>query len=596
MSVTNLMKPTFLLFFIFLVLIACGGGSDKTSVQVDPPLPPINTECDFDCFSGNGAVSRSEITYDDLQVAGIGRVVDFSAYSIPTNAANPVNNFEGRLQISAVELGWTSVRDSSGYSGLVDIKRLPDFDYQFFQHGTHLIPISRGLINTGHSIWQLILEPGRVWNENNDNGFSRASLPFALQEKGANCTHNGVLSFLFKNDGSMSTVSYQISSETCAYYQFDLYGQLSANYIPEVYSIVAQRKLEYENEISNRLPVKPLSELAVDFPNSNINVNVIASEISRENLSSFGVSYNGIHYAGNCVTRFGDYPYCDVMSLPSYSLAKSIYTGYGLMALEQEFPGSKALSIGNYVSECMGDQWLDVSFENALDMSTGNYSSTNFQADENSIAMAVGFFSVDTDSEKSAFSCAYQRNSNPNELWVYHTTDSYLLAKAMDQFLNEDSYQWLYQSIYQPLGVSPVMQDSVRTLDNEQQAYGGYGLTFHRDDILKIANFINIESGVMNGQQILDLGMVEQTLQRTDYHGLNVGSVNDWYDNGFWIWKADDFLNCSQELFIPYMSGFGGISVVLLPNNMTYYYFSDGGEFSFALTVRELSKISSICS
>ena len=43
------------------------------------------------------------------------------------------------------------------------------------------------------------------------------------------------------------------------------------------------------------------------------------------------------------------------------------------------------------------------------------------------------------------------------------------------------------------------------------------------------------------------------------------------------------------------MSGFGGISVVLLPNNMVYYFFSDNAEYTFNNSVGELDKIGDFC-
>src|SRR3546814_12265440 len=74
--------------------------------------------------------------------------------------------------------------------------------------------------------------PGRVWDEAGDNGYSRVALPFALQPKNANCMHNGVLTFLFKDDGSVSKVAYQIASEPCLYFTADLWGMLAAGYTP----------------------------------------------------------------------------------------------------------------------------------------------------------------------------------------------------------------------------------------------------------------------------------------------------------------------------------------------------------------------------
>jgi hypothetical protein len=44
------------------------------------------------------------------------------------------------------------------------------------------------------------------------------------------------------------------------------------------------------------------------------------------------------------------------------------------------------------------------------------------------------------------------------------------------------------------------------------------------------------------------------------------------------------------------MSGFGGITVVLLPNDAIYYVFSDNAEFAWLSAARELSKLGDFCS
>lgn len=555
--------------------------------------PP--TSCDYDCLPGNGNVSRSALTWTTLQTAGNGSLVDLSAFAVPSGAANPSNTFQGTLAFSAVQRGWSSVRDTHNYASISGIKTLPNFNYQFVQHGTHLIPVSRGLTITSHPVWELILEPGRVWNESTDNGFSRAALPFALQEYGANCTHNGVLTFLFKNDGSISTVAYEIASETCNYYQFNLYGQLTASYTPTNISNAAAIKTAYETEVANRIPVKAISALATDYPGSGINIATIGSEQSSSARSTFGVAYNGVHYTGACGTRYGTYPYCDVLDLPSYSVAKSVYGAYGLMALENSYPGIKNLSIASQVSSCPASRWNDVTLENALDMATGNYTSSGFEVDEGSSAMVNNFFLDYSDTGMTNHACSYPRQSTPGMLWVYHTSDTYLLGRAMDQYLGADSFNWLVSNIYTPLKLSPTAKTSIRTFDTANQQVSGYGLTFHRDDVVKLAEFLNNAGGAIAGTQKLNSSMVNTTLQNTSWHGLSAGSAYDSYDNGFWIWKADAALGCGSARYIPYMSGFGGISVVLLPNNMVYYFFSDNAEYTFNNTVGELDKIGDFC-
>ena len=39
------------------------------------------------------------------------------------------------------------------------------------------------------------------------------------------------------------------------------------------------------------------------------------------------------------------------------------------------------------------------------------------------------------------------------------------------------------------------------------------------------------------------------------------------------------------------MSGFGGITVAMMPNGGTYYYFSDNNEFAYSAAVKESSKL-----
>ena len=96
-----------------------------------------------------------------------------------------------------------------------------------------LIPVQRGPIPGKHAWWEFVLEPGKVWDEPGDKGYTRAAIPFALVQKNANCTHNGVLMFLFNDDAVVANAAVQISSETCQYLQFDLWGSLKARYAPQ---------------------------------------------------------------------------------------------------------------------------------------------------------------------------------------------------------------------------------------------------------------------------------------------------------------------------------------------------------------------------
>ncbi|WP_168171445.1 choice-of-anchor D domain-containing protein [Lacimicrobium sp. SS2-24] len=560
--------------------------------------------CEFDCLAGDGSVSRSQLTYSQLTGSGAIALLNYSHYALPASGADPANTFSGNLSLTVVP-GTLTEQGTNLASAYTNPDSLPPFDFDFVQYGSHLIPVDRQVTATGHPAWEWILLPGRVWNENGDSGYSRVALPFALQEINANCTHNGVMTFLFKDDGTVSDVAYQIAQETCEYFKFNLHGKLTANYTPAVIANDSQLKNDYVAELSNRLPRKALSELATDYPGQGVNVSAIGSDQTSVHLSAFGVLYQGVHYQGQCNTRQGAYPYCNVMALPSYSTAKSVVGGIGLMALEQQYGGSQAgLKISDYVSACSPATWSDVTFEQALDMATGNYDSAGDSVDEGAQKTINEFFLVASHADKISHACDYPRKSTPGTQFVYHTSDTYILSRAMqkwyeaNQGAQADYYNdLLVEQIFKPIHLSPLTWQSKRSYDSERQVWGGYGLTFSGDDLLKIGQFLLLDEGKVAGQPMLDASLLGDALQQSSNRGLTTGTSSSRYQNGFWAYDlgASTQVSCSNPTWVPYMSGFGGIGLVILPNNMLYYYVSDNKEYGFTKTVRELDKIASVC-
>lgn len=565
--------------------------------------------CDYDCLSGNGAVTRSALTYSQLTGTATVGLQNYSHYALPANAANPLNQFSGTLTLSIVN-GTLTEQGTALAGSYTNPNRLPDFSFQFIQHGTHLIPLQRQLIATSHPSWEYLLMPGRVWQENGDNGYNRAALPFALQEVNANCTHNGVMTFLFKDDGSVSKLTYQIAQETCQYFKFNLHGKVNASYQSAAISNAAAIKTAFEQELAARLPVKPLSALATDYPQAGVITANIGSDQSSSHMTAYGVYYNGVHYTGNCSTRQGDYPFCQQMVLPSYSTAKSVVAGFGLMRLEQKYSGTQRnLAISNYVSECAASRWADVSFGQTLDMATGNYNSAGASVDEGAQSTIDNFFLVGSHQLKIQHACGYTRKAVPGSQFVYHSSDSYILSRAMQQYYRSlagsqaDYYtDLLVNELWQPLQLSPLTYNSKRTYDAVAQPWAGYGLSFVSDDLVKLGRFAYQQQGKINGQQLLDATMLQDAMQLGSNGGLPTepgnGTASSRYRYGFWGYDLSDStqVSCTNPSWVPYMSGFGGIGVVMLPNQMVYYYVSDNSEYGFTKTVKELAKISPVCS
>ena len=98
-------------------------------------------------------------------------------------------------------------------------------------------------------------------------GLTRATFPFTLVERNQNCTHDGVMAFLF-DDQQISHVRYQVTTETCLYRKFDMWGQLPATYRPETIADAGELQARMANELASRIPTRPIESLPRDYPDA----------------------------------------------------------------------------------------------------------------------------------------------------------------------------------------------------------------------------------------------------------------------------------------------------------------------------------------
>ncbi|MGX5696783.1 serine hydrolase [Agromyces soli] len=567
-----------------------------------PPAAASAAPVPGDPLTGSGAVARSQLTAAQLTSGTASGTVPNDAFALPADAAAPLASFEGTLTLNGVASagGFTKVRDTAGYT-TEERKHLPPFSVQLVQNGSHLIPVARGLQITGSPVWNLEVGAGRAWTENGDGGRTRAALPFALVERNANCVHNGLLSFLF-DQASVSQVRYQVTSETCEYFQFDLWGQVGATYTPGGVADGDVVRDAYAREVADRLPTKPISALATDHPGTGVNPSVFGSGITPSALSTFGFVYEGVNYVGDCPTRQGPYPYCGQLLLPSYSTAKSAYGGIGLMRLAQKYgPAIVDETLSSHLPEASGAAWNGVTIGNALDMATGNYNSTLFERDESSAVM-LDFFDAEAYADKMSIALSFPRKATPGTKWNYHTSDTFLATRAMDDLLKDragsgaDLFSMVRDEVFEPAGVGPDALTTVRTDNSPTGApFGGYGLFWTQDDIAKVAKLLVADDGAVAGQQLLHPGLLDASLQRDPAdRGLTTSGTTPFgYNNGYWALDFDssDDPAYTSPFRVPFMSGFGGITVALMPNGSSYYVFSDNDEFAWAAAVKESNKL-----
>ena len=527
--------------------------------------------------------------------------LDEAALTIPDDAEPPGFIFEGRLELLGEGKQGAHKLYTAG-SLREETFHLPEFDFEFVQQEGHLIPVQRGLIITDHPIWNLHLEPGRVWSEAGDEGYSRASFPFALTWKGSNAILNGTMTFLF-NDQEISKAWYQVTQETTISTSLDLWGLLDAVYHPEPIPDADKIKNEFSRELSERFPTKPIEALAEDYP--EVDLHAFGYGVSRDHMTWYGFVINGVNYVGGCQTRYGIYPYCESMRAPSYSTAKSAFASVALMRLGQKYDSEVPdLLIKDYVLEVENSigNWENVSLDHTLDMATGNFETSERMVDEEHWD-SDPFWLEEFYPERIQAAFNWPNSAEPGEVWVYRTFDTFIVTAAMQNYLRTkegleaDIFQFVVDEVYRPLGLGPGVFSTVRTEDKNWtgQPVGGYGLWWIPDDLAKLTTFLNVDQGRIKGDQVLNPEQLAAALQRDpDDRGV-VRDGNGRYNNAFWADTYSSVTKAGCSYWVPHMYGYSGIVVALIPNGTTYYYASDNQEFTTTNAIQESDRLIPIC-
>jgi hypothetical protein len=333
-----------------------------------------------------------------------------------------------------------------------------------------------------------------------------------------------------------------------------------------------------------------------------VDVTAFGRGVSSKSMTWYGFVINGVNYVGGCQTRYGVYPYCEYMRAPSYSTSKSAFVSVALMRLTQKYdPDIANHLIKDYVpeaSESPGD-WSEVTLNNTLDMATGNYQSAENMVDEEH--WDNPFWTGEYYNEKIAAAFDWPHTAPPGTRWVYRTSDTFILTRAMQNYLVQlegptaDIFEFMVDEVYKPLKMGPGVFSILRTRDNNWQGepYGGYGMWWTPDDLAKISTFLNVEDGMIGDLQILQPGMLAAALQHDpDDRGVDRNGQGK-YNNAFWADRYKTGFDC--EFWVPEILGYSGIVVALFPNGSTYYYASDNREFTWDMALHEADKISPFC-
>lgn len=507
---------------------------------------------------------------------------------------------EGKIKISSINntVKIKIHKDSYKISDnkLLQAKQPPELSFNIVQHQQTIIPTITSVQRSNHPNWEWQVSPGKIWKETLDQGYFRIVFPFSLQEKNANCTHNGLLLIFINAKGESKNGIFQIASETCSYFQFDLAGRVKVTFnkknLDNRKTIVEQ----FVQQLKNKAKVYNTDQLKKDHPQLDLK-KLMPFSVNQSTTS--GVVIKGKHYRLNCETRYGSYPYCKWLALPSYSTAKSIFAGLGLMRLKAIVPKINQILVSKIIPECNQEKWNGVTLDDLVNMRTGNYISRDPHKDESSKLM-LSFFLAPSHQQKLKLACeSFPKKSTAGKRFNYHTSDTYIAGVMLNRLYQKmtgekDFYQdILVDELWQALNLSPLMQQTKRTYDSSQQAFTGWGLTYYIDDIIKLTHFLHQQK---NSSQWLDQTLLGSAMQFGDNRINRAGGEdNVAYNYGFWGLQVAQSLSCKKTKWIPFMSGFGGITIAMPSEDLLYYNFSDHYRYQWLEKIVALNQRFPIC-
>jgi hypothetical protein len=570
--------------------------ADVSQVGCGPPdagpLPPPSASGPRDRLTAAELLAPDAGHRPAYVRGGLGQVIVgpvHNAYFIPIGQAAPARHaLQGTVTVAFSHM----FRARHGCTALGTT--MPGFTVAFFTQGEHLVPVVRDILQPPdtHIHGTLILSPGRVWSEAGDGGLSRASFPFVLIERPA--TRNGLATFLY-DDTRVSALRFQIVQENVplGVAKYDGWGQTPLTYSPGPIADEEAVWAQFAAELQQQTRIRPWSALPATAGSPWLDG--FDGDTAPDDISVSGVIIDGVIYLRGCETRWGPYPYCRHMRHGVFSVTKSLGAAVALLRLARIY-GDEVfdLKIKDFIPVTAAhDGWARVTFGDALNMATGigdNWPRREPNqpfADENTPKL---FRWLEAPTAKAKLTIAFfydQYPWGPGEVLRYNSTQTFVLTAAMDSFLKRqagptaDLWDMVVSDVFQPLGIFHA--PTLRT----QEMGGGrgiphlaHGLYPTIDDIAKLTTLLQ-QGGQHQGQQLLSAAKLAEALDTTETRGLPSGQENRFgegrYHLSFWSVPYRTATGCLFQ--IPYMMGFGGNLVVLLPNGISAFRFADGHHY-----------------
>jgi len=459
----------------------------------------------------------------------------------------------------------------------------PAFSLPVVTRGDWLIPLERDLILSGHhgggsgrSLWNVIANPGRVWEETADAGYSRASFPFTLTDNFVGQALNGLATFVF--DGvEASPVAIQITQETAPveeYVRVDFSALVPVTFEPGCPAGTEHAVTAFANERASRLPLRPWSAL----PDAERSWMLAQDGSADTDFSALALLMDGQLYQHEVATRSGPHPWPEWMRHGVFSVTKTLGLGISMLYLAQRY-GDAVFDerIVDYVPELADHPgWQGVTFENTLDMATGTVGAER--------GAAIGpFIQARSSAAKiAAIHALPDAPAAPGVEFTYYSTHSFALSLAMNRLVEAhegpgtDYWTMVREEVLAPIGIPHLpLSRSIEDDGTLGIPIMGWGSYPDVDAAAKVAQLLQ-DDGAHGGRQLLSRTKTREAMRRAGRPAYATGNSNEWYLHSVWTVRTD---TDSCAIDVPLMSGYGGNHVMMLPSGLSMIRFMDAGDY-----------------
>ena len=538
---------------------------------------------------------RDCLTVDELLAGKKQPFIDMSYFSAPKWAQNAKESFSGTIIVEETKLNYP--KEKEHYKGE---NFLPKLQLDLISHNGVLIPLVKERISTRHlsnGFWDVMLGAGkRIWYEEVDGEWNRASLPINLTDRWIGTVRNCVATFVYKSD-TISNLCLQCSQETADIDDkgiSNINGILPASFearqFPDSNQIIERHNL-YE---SSRLPIRPLSE--IDLKND------VADYFDKTKATNAPTSLGAVYLDGNLYlhppkTRHGIYPYPNEMRHGLYSVTKSMAGALALMYFEERYEeGIFNARISDYVPALASHEgWKDVTFSHTLNMVTGT------DGGEDTARLLNTLIAAET-AEEAIKNIAKLGDlpALPGQQFHYATTNLFVLSYALQKYVEDkegaDVNYWdlVREHVLTPIGAAYFkVLCTIEEDENKAIPILGYGALPTIDEAAKIAVLFANE-GRYNGMQILNQDRVKEVFGKTSWKGHSTS--NDYrgsnYQHSFW---SKEIKTSDCRVKATYMLGFGEHYVIFLPSKAIIFRFLDEHDMKIDKLVKAVESIKSSC-